>query len=214
MLFSTLFYSETGNKLPQKKQIRKAVYNQIMSIAPQSKAAEYADKKSSFISNKTQQSSIKRTEISENVFFFGTLHPVGNGLALDDQKLSNEMVQTVLTPEDYNRYLYARKDLNTMTTFGVVGIIAEVVCGGSVLYWGVTNEPTKILTITSGVVFVGSIPIIIYYGNRGRKVLDEIAIKYNRNNNYSYNISPSMMSWEMPQAENNYGLGLTLSMNF
>lgn len=140
-------------------------------------------------------------------------------LCLNGRPLSYEEIQNLVSPEDYQLYQKAGNQM-------VAGFLIDVAGGLSILAgglislvcddaykWGSAHNKELIgFTIAGcGLGITAKILDEIASDNTGK-----VADSYNKNhgNTYSLNISPSLMRCETPQSQGNYGLGLTLSMNF
>ena len=148
----------------------------------------------------------------------------GASLYLNGRLLSDKEVQSLVSPEDYQLYLKSGNQAFTGFILEVVGGLSGVVAlairlfskdfevsGPSVI--GTTGFKTSIaFAIISATTFGTGIVINVF----GRDNIKKVANTYNKNhgNFYSFNISPSLMKYEIPQLQGNCGLGLTLNMNF
>ena len=225
----------TVDRSQYRKRIKKEVFNQIVAVAPKTKTAEYHNKKSDFISDNPTNAVITNPESTQvkipsnqpinnvdntnNVIDqmkpVGNLKPHGNSLAFSDNKLSKEAVQTILSPAEYSRYLTARNYINASTTFA---IICGVALGGALdclLYSAQYHKSTKGLTIGCLAIAGVTFPICWVLDSMGRREMKQVADYYNyREKRYSFNLSPSVLNLETPSMQGNYGLGLTLNMDF
>jgi hypothetical protein len=138
-------------------------------------------------------------------------------LAINGCKLTDEQVRNLVDKESYQLYRKAKRQ-------STIGAVLFVIGGASLFVAGVTaaidknngNKPHYGL-IGAGIgIGVVSVPIGLVLGMVSGNKTSKIAHEYNKKNgyNYSFNISPSMMRCENLQADNNYGLGLTMNINF
>ncbi len=145
-------------------------------------------------------------------------------LFLNGRVLSDIEVRNLVTPQGYQQYLKGRRQAKTGFVLDVVGGIALAVAGAMKLFNddlntlgpSVVDTPafkTEIALLASGLTVLGAGIIIGMFGSDNAQ---KVAETYNQahGNTYSFNLSPSLMKCETPQSANNYGLGLTLSMNF
>lgn len=140
----------------------------------------------------------------------------GSKLTLDGTKLTQEEIKDLLGEKYYSDYQTGKKFLNASGTlevfFVLTGIPAFYFIAG-----GIGDRNASALSI--GIVLACiSIPCGVLYGvfdGVGNRRINEVVNDYNQhNNNYSLNLSPSVIRCNTPQLQNNYGLGLTLSLNF
>lgn len=149
-------------------------------------------------------------------------------LYLNGRQLSDNEIRRLVDPQNYQLYMNGRKLAKAGFITDVVGgvaILAAVAIGiSSKLNTPIASNNGASYTSTpsfkaiasfaiSGAILGGTGLIMESIGEDNMKKVAETYNK-NRGNAYSLNISPSMMSCETPQSVNNYGLGLTLSMNF
>ena len=153
----------------------------------------------------------------------------GRDLEIDGHELSDEEVLALVGPENYDTYLSARKQVAVGRAFTPIFIVSATVTAVSgILYLVYLDEYTSGDThrlqdmANAGVVFAVfapiasvSLPLMIAFKSIGKKRLNWIADDYNQKNNaFSYQLSPSIIRCNMPQSQKGLGLGLTLSVNF
>ena len=140
----------------------------------------------------------------------------GSKLILDGTKLTQEEIKDLLGDNYYGDYQTGKRFLNAAGTMEVLFILTGIpafyfIAGGI----GDRNASA----LSTGILFACiSIPCGVLFGvfnGVGNRRINEVVNDYNKHNdNYSLNLSPSLISCNTPQAQNNYGLGLTLSLNF
>lgn len=149
----------------------------------------------------------------------------GGRLYLNGRPLSDYEIRRLVSSEDYQQYQKGRKLGQAGIILDVVGGIALVVSEAINLFSpdlnntlgpSVLDTPafkTEMAFLIVGTVTLGTGVLLGVFGS---EKIENVADTYNKNhgNYYSLNISPSMMRHETPQSQSNYGLGLTLSMNF
>lgn len=145
---------------------------------------------------------------------------VGRNLVLNHVILSDDEVRSLFDENKYNTYVSARTQKNVGEFFAGVFI-------GS-LVWdiiGITNIllSTDIyeLKLWANYTYIGALisdiscPLWLVFSGIGKGRLNWLADEYNKQHQgYSLNLSPSLIRCNTPQLQNNYGLGLTLSLNF
>jgi hypothetical protein len=143
----------------------------------------------------------------------GIMECSGSRLLLNGRVLSDEEVRYLVGEHDYQLYMKG-KNLNSAGT--VLGSIGGIIAGaglGAML--GLIGN-TRAMGI-AGIIGLGGIAIAIpgvALSSTGTNNLKQVAANYTYGTPYSLNLSPSMIRYETPQLQGNYGLGLTLSMNF
>lgn len=142
-------------------------------------------------------------------------------LTLDGKVLSDEEVLNLIGEQNYESYLGARKQMN------VGEVCAFCLCLSlGIDVWGISKLSqaetySEVYTYTA-VFFVSAIltnvmaPLTFVFNGIGKSRLNRIADDFNRKHHTStaFCVVPSLIKCEMPQLQNNYGLGLTLSLNF
>ncbi len=143
----------------------------------------------------------------------GIMECSGSRLLLNGRVLSDEEFRYLVGEHDYQLYMKG-KNLNSAGT--VLGSIGGIIAGaglGAML--GLIGN-TRAMGI-AGIIGLGGIAIAIpgvALSSTGTNNLKQVAANYTYGTPYSLNLSPSMIRCETPQLQGNYGLGLTLSMNF
>ena len=145
-------------------------------------------------------------------------------LYLNGRQLSDNEVQGLVSPEDYQLYLKAGNQAFTGFMLEVIGGLSGAVSvgirllskdfdisGPSVI--STTGFKTSMTFAIIGAISFGTGILINVFG---RDNIKKVAETFNKQhgNSYSLNISPSLIRYETPQSQGNCGLGLTLSMNF
>ena len=149
----------------------------------------------------------------------------GGRLYLNGRSLSDNEIRKLVGQDGYQQYQKGRKLCQTGIILDGVGGIALVVAEAinlfspdlnSTLGPSVLDTPafkTEMTFFIVGGILLGTGIII---GISGNENIEKVAETYNKKhgNACSLNISPSLMRCEIPQSQGNYGLGLTLNMNF
>ena len=121
---------------------------------------------------------------------------VGRTLVLDGHTLSDEEVLALVGEENYNTYLSARKQISN-------GDWNAFLFGGAFIGAG--------LGILAD---IGLIALIINK-SAGKGRMSWVADEYNRQHGtYKLSLAPSVIKTKTPQFNDNYGVGLTLSLKF
>lgn len=145
-------------------------------------------------------------------------------LYLNDRILTDNEVHSLLDDQSYQRYLKGRMLVKTGFVLDVVGGASLLVATGIRVFSTDLNTtgPSAIsspnfkkfmaFAIVGGV-SLGTGIILGLFGTDNTK---KVAESYNNriDESFSLIISPSLMLYETPQPSNNYGLGLTINMNF
>jgi len=150
-------------------------------------------------------------------------HNVEN-LTINGRVLSDEEVRNLFDSQTYQRYLEIKSKAKIQNGVGIalsaIGV-ASMSASWLIYQFGIKGEEnydkqlgktclalmlTGIATLTPGLVL----------GLTAGSKLNPIAEEYNQKQGIScsLNISPSLMKCEIPKSQGNYGLGLTLNMNF
>ena len=177
-----------------------------------------------YIINKSEVSNINY-ENGERDIFDSQLAPktmirVGRNLFLDHRLLTDEEVRNIFGEEDYTTYINARRQVDAGTFFTIIFLASlcwDFVCVYGVLSYPVNSGPNPWVQrlIIGGLIADISLPLMCVFEGIGKGRLSWLADEYNaRHQGYSLNISPSVIRCSTPQSQNNYGLGLTLSLNF
>jgi len=149
-------------------------------------------------------------------------------LYLNGRQLSDYEIRKLVDPQNYQLYLNGRK--LTKAGFisdvgGGVAILAAVAIrissefntpiasNNGASYISTPSFKALLAFTISGVILGGTGLIMESIGEDNMK---KVAETYNKKhgNAYSFNLSPTMMRCEVPQSQGNYGLGLTLNINF
>ena len=143
----------------------------------------------------------------------GYMKRAGNSLYLNGLKLSDEEVKYLVGNANYETYISAKSQIN----FGeVCDVVFWISLGGFALC--LTSESNDYIYVATllGVVSDISLACSFIFKGIGKGRMNWVAEEYNKksNNSYSFNIAPSIMNFSTPQSQNNYGLGVTLSLNF
>lgn len=146
---------------------------------------------------------------------------VGRNLVLDHVVLTDEEVRNIYGEEYYETYKGARQQMGAGTFFAIVfvgSLCWDIICFANMVF-----EKDNALMVTTwgrravlgGVVGDISLPLMCVFRGIGKGRLNWLANEYNQQNQgYSLNLSPSIIRCNTPQSQNNYGIGLTLSLNF
>ena len=179
--------------------------------------------------NKSEVSSVNYENGDRDVFekqienFGVTKHMkrVGRNLVLDHKVLTDEEVRNIYGEEYYETYKGARQQMGAGTFFAIVfvgSLCWDIICFANMVF-----EKDNALMVTTwgrravlgGVVGDISLPLMCVFRGIGKGRLNWLANEYNQQNQgYSLNLSPSIIRCNTPQSQNNYGIGLTLSLNF
>lgn len=148
----------------------------------------------------------------------------GGRLCLNGRPLSDIEIRQLVGQDGYQQYLKGRRFGQTGIILDAVGGITIVVIEARKLFGSnnnnygpsVINTPAFKRRLAFYAVGCASLSAGVLLGLFGGENIEEVAETYNKShgNTYSLNISPSLMRCETPQSQGNYGLGLTLSMNF
>ena len=156
----------------------------------------------------TQQSIVSPKEFMERD---------GSGLKLNGRKLSDEEVRTLVGEENYNTYMSAKGQINGGRVFTAMFIISLAGTVGLAAMSGANNDADLLMMayVCGGIADVSLLTMCISKG-AGKGRMNWVADEYNKkqNTNYSLNLSPSIIKCNAPKLQDNYGLGLTFSMNF
>lgn len=157
----------------------------------------------------------------ENVGVTKHMKRVGRNLVLDHVVLTDEEVRNIYGEEYYETYKGARQQMGAGTFFAIVfvgSLCWDIICFANMVF-----EKDNALMVTTwgrravlgGVVGDISLPLMCVFRGIGKGRLNWLANEYNQQNQgYSLNLSPSIIRCNTPQSQNNYGIGLTLSLNF
>lgn len=145
-------------------------------------------------------------------------------LYLNGRKLSDYEVKSLVDAESYQLYQKGISLSNTGLTLEIVGGVTALVAIGMRLFnsdlqssdASVIHTPAYKTYIAFGIVGGVTFGSGLMIGLTGEEKIGKVAEEYNKNhsNAYSLNISPSLMRCETLQSQGNYGLGITLNVNF
>ena len=178
--------------------------SEIMSISYENGEVE------KFSENPNDTSDYNNHEQSQS-HFKGAMNPKGTlgYLAINGYKLSDEQVQNLVDPQSYQLYRKAKRQKNAGLILVCIGLASATVGAGSLI-----AGKTDVAGVTISIGVVTTVPgafLLMSSGNKTKKIAHE----YNKKNGYySFNLSPSMIRYEIPQSQTNCGFGLTVSMNF
>lgn len=138
----------------------------------------------------------------------GYMEYLSNRVKLNGKILSNEEVKNLVDERSFQIYLKGRKKAlihDLCLAGGGLALSGACICAIYGKYAAVIS-----LGVVSGLGLIGWLCF------NGRDEMEQVATEYNyrQGNHYSLNISPSLMTCKTPQSPNNYGLGLTLNINF
>ncbi len=148
----------------------------------------------------------------------GSMKRRGYTLTLDGHLLSDEEVKNLVDVDTYQTYLSAKRQIKAGRAFTTVFFISL----GTTLMFTVTAEDSGdpdllMMAYGSGVIAGISLPLMCIFKGIGKGRMNRIADNYNSKSRgyfYSYNLSPSLIKYKTPELQDNYGLGLTFSVNF
>lgn len=145
-------------------------------------------------------------------------------LYLNGRILTDNEVHSLVDEQNYQRYLKGRGLVKTGFVLDVVGGASLIVASG-IRVFSTDLNTTGPSAISSpdfkkfmAFAIVGGVTLGtgILLGMFGTDNTQKVAESYNNRMGESLSLSlfPSLMQFESPQSANNYGLGLTLTMNF
>ena len=140
--------------------------------------------------------------------FAGYMEYTSNRLKLNGKILSDTEVKKLVDDQSYQTYLKGKK-YETISDICFVSDIVMAVGAGVCFAFG-KKVPGILLCVVDAACWVG------WWCIDGTECMKQVATEYNRRNgnNYSFNISPSLLKFETPQSPDIHSLGLTISMNF
>ena len=144
----------------------------------------------------------------------GYMKRSGKYLTLDGRQLSDYEVRKLVGEANYKTYLEAQRQVAASNTWDIVfwtSLAAGTIC------FLAPNPEFAIVGVGCWVVTDISLACSIIFDLIGSGRLNWVADEYNKTSmkkTYSFNIAPSIMKCSTPQLQNNYGAGLTLSLNF
>lgn len=143
----------------------------------------------------------------------------GSILYLNGRTLSDHEIRKLVDPQNYQLYLKAKSQENIAFGCIIVGGIALAVAGIVYLVEPPDTDIHSSIYKTKVAFAIGGLTLgmtgwILDSGASNKA--KSVAETYNQthSNAYSLNISPSLMRCETPQSQGNYGLGITLNVNF
>lgn len=169
-------------------------------------------------SNNTGVPTVANGQLQNPSLFAGYMDDEGSGgkLRINGRVLTDEEVRNLVSPQNYELYLKAKKQNTIGAVFYTIGGISLGV-GSTLLLIADKGDFNTLIAagVAAGLSLITLPPGAILTSIGGSK-MKSIAKEYNQRNgkNYSLNLSPSLMRCETPQSYGNCGLGLTLSMNF
>lgn len=181
-------------------------------------SVNYQNGEVEYFSNPTEEQAVINRPQQNQTSFSGYMDDEGTGgkLRINGRVLTDAEVRTLVSPQNYELYLKAKRQNATGTVFYIIGCVSLGV-GSSLLLVADKGDYTilAVAGVAAGLSLI-TLPIGAIISGAGGAKMKRIAKEYNQKNGkyYSYNISPSIMRCEMPQSQGNCGLGLTLSMNF
>ena len=147
----------------------------------------------------------------------GRMQRSGRYLTLDGRKLSDTEVQGLISAENYETYISAKKQIATGSTFTGV-FIGSLAATAALLYTGYTAKNTNILYLAyiPAIAADVSLPLLFIFNGIGKGRMSWVADDYNEQSqsSVSYNFSPSIMHCEAMSGQANLGFGMTFSVNF
>lgn len=141
---------------------------------------------------------------------------VGRTLVLDGHTLSDEEVLALVGEENYKTYLSARKQISNgdiEVFFSGITLIAAIF----LTYVGITSQNEFQVLIGAGLGVLSDVSLIAFIVNTaaGKGRMSWVADEYNRQHGtYKLSLAPSVIKTKTPQFNDNYGVGLTLSLKF
>lgn len=141
-------------------------------------------------------------------------------MKLNGKRLADEELRGLINERGYQLYLKGKRKSNAGEVVGIIGLVPFIGATSFLLSYTSfkpENRPSvlKASLITLGIGTALLVPGLVLSISGGND-LRNVAETYNNNQSdpFSFNISPSVMSCDAPQLQNNYGLGFTFSMNF
>lgn len=141
-------------------------------------------------------------------------------MKLNGKRLADEELRGLINERGYQLYLKGKRKSNAGEVVGIIGLVPFIGATSFLLSYTSfkpENRPSvlKASLITLGIGTALLVPGLVLSISGGSD-LRNVAETYNNNQSdtFSFNISPSVMSCDAPQLQNNYGLGFTFSMNF
>ena len=135
-------------------------------------------------------------------------------LRINGRVPTDDEVRSLVTPQNYELYLKAKRQNTTGIVFDVIGIVS---LGMASLFLDLGDNHEYLPTAGAFAIACAiTLPTGLIIGASGGNKLKRIAQDYNNRQSMScsFGIAPSMLKYDNPQSANKYGLGLTLSLNF
>ena len=177
-----------------------------------------------YIIKKSEVSSINYENGEKDVFdkqterldLTKTMRRVGYNLVLDHVLLSDHEVQELVGEDNYKTYLSAKNQIIAGRAFTAIFALS---LGATIGLTAVAliNHDSDMLTLAYGTGLVADVSLVsmCVLSGAGKGRMNWVADEFNKQHqDYSVNLSPSLIRCNTPQSQNNYGLGLTLSLNF
>ena len=135
-------------------------------------------------------------------------------LRINGRVLTDNEVRTLVSSQNYDLYQRAKRQNTTGLVFDAIGAVSLGVASLLLKF----DENYEYLPAAGAFAIASAItlPTGLILGVSGGNKMKRIAQEYNQRQgkSYSLNISPTLMKSNDAQSANNYGLGLTLNMNF
>ena len=148
----------------------------------------------------------------------GVMSRSGRYLLLNGVVLSDSEVLNLLGEQGFDKYVGARRQIITGTVFTIAFAVSltGVVAGYIYAKYNKDNRHSIGLFAVSIAETVITIPFICVFYGVGNGRMRGLVKDFNKKHNTSvtFSVSPSLINCEMPQLQNNYGLGVTLRANF
>lgn len=142
-------------------------------------------------------------------------------LVLNGRVLSDEEVKSLFGNKGYETYVGAKKQMHASELWGFIfalSLIGDAAGLSGMIHWNTEDDRLKSTALFSGSLLLTnvSIPLMCVFRGVGKGRLNWLVDDFNErhNNSMSFSIVPSLMNCEMPQLQNNYGVGLTIKMKF
>lgn len=161
------------------------------------------------VENFSNSTSNQQNKATPKVQYLNSYMTSSSGrLYLNGRLLSDYEIKSLVDAESYLSYQKGRRQIKT-------GVILDIIGGAALLVELLVTPKTK-TTLVIGGLGIATLGSGILFGSFGSDKTDEVVKTYNKNhgNAYSLNISPSLMRCETLQSQGNYGLGITLNVNF
>lgn len=165
--------------------------------------------------NQQSENINQKTDVPTN----GLMKRSGKYLTLDGIVLSDNEVLELVGYENYQTYIEAKRQMAIGRTCTIILVSTlGIYTAFSILEINFNNSSFVLVfgAIPVYVITAISIPLIVFNKPFGKNRLNWVADEYNKQhyNSMSFTVAPSLLKCEMPQLQNNYGLGVTFSVNF